>query len=90
MTEEWFSELEYKSIDNTQSEEQRKMIEKKKNQQRLSDLWDNMKRSKICIIGNVRLYHLGGEMKGGVQGLCPRALQYSGVPTEEITDKEGV
>lgn len=30
MTEEWFSELEYKSIDNTQSEEQRKMIEKKK------------------------------------------------------------
>lgn len=29
MTEEWFSELEYKSIDNTQSE-QRKMIGKKK------------------------------------------------------------
>lgn len=29
MTEEWFSELEYKSIDNTQSEEQRKMIGKK-------------------------------------------------------------
>ena len=48
-TENQISDLEHKEAKNNQSEEEEKRIQKSKDS--LSSLWDNFKRSGICIIG---------------------------------------
>ena len=47
---EWFSDLEDKEAENTQSEQQKeKRIQKYKDS--IRSLWDNFKHTNICIMG---------------------------------------
>ena len=48
--EEWISELYYKMVEIT-SEEQNKIKRMKRTEDNLRDLWDNIKRTNIQIIG---------------------------------------
>ena len=45
-TEEWISELEDKVVEITDAEQKKEW-----NEDSLRDLWDNIKRTNICIIG---------------------------------------
>ena len=45
------SNLEHKEAKNNQSEQEKKRIQKKKNEDSISSLWDNSERSNIHIRG---------------------------------------
>ena len=48
--EEWISDLENRMVEFTAAE-QNKEKRMKRNEDNLRDLWDNIKRNNICIIG---------------------------------------
>ena len=50
-TEECVSYLENRILEITQSEQQKEKQIKKKNEDSLRDLWDNIKHVNLCIIG---------------------------------------
>ena len=65
MTRDRISELETRSIDFTQSEQQQGKKETgEKNEQSLKDLWDNSKSFNTHIIGILEEGEEGGEGRG--------------------------
>ena len=51
MKQNQINELEHKEAKNNQSQQEKKRIQKKKNEDSISSLWDNVKQFNICIIG---------------------------------------